>query len=115
MNGNPRLSANARAAIEHGKTEVFASAASAAELAIKVRLGKLPEAARLTYRLTESLAEQGFRPLAISIAHGQLAGLMPGIHRDPFDRILAAQSLIEGMPLVTSDPAFVGFGVDVVW
>lgn len=115
MNGNPRLSANARAAIEGESAEIYVSAVSAMELAIKVRLGKLPEAALLTHRLGESLAEQGFLPLPISIEHGRLGGLLPGNHRDPFDRLLAAQSIIESLPIVTSDAAFAAFGVEVVW
>ena len=115
MNGDPRLSPKARAAVGAEKAEVFVSAASAWELATKVRLGKLPDAARLTHRLTESLAEQSFKPLPIAIEHGRLGGLLPGQHRDPFDRILAAQALLEDLPLVTNDPAFAAFGVKVVW
>jgi PIN domain nuclease of toxin-antitoxin system len=115
MNGDPRLSPKARAAVGAETAEVFVSAASAWELATKVRLGKFPEAARLTHRLAESLAEQSFKPLAIAIEHGRLGGLLPGDHRDPFDRILAAQALLEDMPLVTNDAAFVGFGVKRLW
>jgi PIN domain nuclease of toxin-antitoxin system len=115
MIGDPRLSPKARAAVGAEEAEVFVSAASAWELAMKVRLGKLPDAARLTHRLTESLAEQNFKPLAIAIEHGRLGGLLPGQHRDPFDRILAAQALLEDMPLVTNDAAIAGFGVKVLW
>jgi PIN domain nuclease of toxin-antitoxin system len=115
MLGDPRLSAKARAAVGAEKAEVLVSAASAWELAMKVRLGKLPEAARLTHRLAESLTEQNFKPLAISIEHGRLGGLLPGRHRDPFDRILAAQALLEDLPLVTNDAAFESFGVKLLW
>jgi PIN domain nuclease of toxin-antitoxin system len=115
MLGDARLSPKARAAVGAEKAEVLVSAASAWELAMKVRLGKLPEAARLTHRLADSLAEQNFTPLAISIEHGRLGGLLPGQHRDPFDRILAAQALLEDLPLVTNDAAFVSFGVKVLW
>jgi PIN domain nuclease of toxin-antitoxin system len=115
MNGSPRLSKTARAAIESGGAEVYVSAASALELAIKVRIGKLPEAGRLTHRLAESLAEQEFLPLPVSIEHGRLGGLLPGDHRDPFDRLLAAQSLIENIPIVTDDSALRAFGAVVVW
>ena len=66
-------------------------------------------------RLAESLAEQGFRPLAISLEHGGRAGLLTGDHRDPFDRILAAQSLMENIPIVTNDAALIAFGVGVLW
>jgi PIN domain nuclease of toxin-antitoxin system len=115
MIGDPRLSQRARAAVGTENAEVFVSAASAWELAVKVRLGKLPQAARLTHRLSESLAEQSFKPLSISLEHGRLGGLLPGEHRDPFDRILAAQALLEDLTLVTVDPAFGHFGVKVLW
>jgi PIN domain nuclease of toxin-antitoxin system len=82
---------------------------------MKVRLGKLPQAARLTHRLAESLGEQGFKPLAISLEHGRVGGLLPSDHRDPFDRILAAQALLEDLTLVTGDRAFAAFGVKVLW
>jgi PIN domain nuclease of toxin-antitoxin system len=98
-----------------GSAETFVSAASAWELATKVRLGKLPIASRLTHRLPEILAEQGFRALAIGVEHGRLGGLLPGEHRDPFDRILAAQALIEDMTLITADRVFPTFGVKVLW
>lgn len=115
MEGDPRLSQRARAAVAAPSAEVFVSAASAWELATKVRLGKLPAAVRLTHRLHESLAEQNFKQLAITVEHGRLGGLLPGAHRDPFDRILAAQSLLENMALVTGDQVFPSFGVKVLW
>jgi PIN domain nuclease of toxin-antitoxin system len=94
---------------------VLVSAVSAWELATKVRLGKLPQAASLTHRLAESLAEQNFQPLSVSVEHGRLGGMLPGEHRDPFDRVLAAQALIENLPLVSNDAAFAGFGVKMLW
>jgi PIN domain nuclease of toxin-antitoxin system len=115
MIGDPRLSPKARAAVGAQDAEVLVSAASAWELAMKVRLGKLPDAARLTHRLAESLTEQNFRPLPITIEHGRLGGLLPGQHRDPFDRVLAAQALLEDLPLVSNDPAFREFGVKLLW
>ena len=115
MNGNPRLSERARAAVGAPSAEVFVSAASAWELAVKLRLGKLPEASRLTHRLAESLAEQEFRVLPIGLEHGRLGGLLPGAHRDPFDRVLAAQALLDDLLLVTNDAAFSTFGVKTLW
>jgi PIN domain nuclease of toxin-antitoxin system len=115
MVGDERLSPRARAAVGAKSAEVFVSAASAWELATKVRLGKLPAAARLTHRLSESLAEQNFRQLGITIEHARLGGLLPGRHRDPFDRVLAAQALLEDVALVTNDPAFAAFGVKTLW
>ena len=115
MIGNPRLSPRARAAVDAPNAEVLVSAASAWELAVKVRLCKLPEASRLTHRLAESLAEQNFKSLAISLEHGRLGGLLPGAHRDPFDRVLAAQALLDDLVLVTNDAAFSTFGVKTLW
>ena len=115
MIGNPRLSPRAREAVGAPSAEVFVSAASAWELAVKLRLGKLPEAGRLTHRLAESLAEQEFKTLPISLEHGRLGGLLPGAHRDPFDRMLAAQALLEDLVLVTNDPALPTFGVKTLW
>ncbi len=115
LQGNERLSNTARVAIEDTHADVFVSAAVAWEIATKVRLGKLPEAVRLAGRFEETLAEQSFHPLAITVAHARRAGMLPGSHRDPFDRILAAQAEAEGMSLVTTDRLFAGFGVPTIW
>jgi PIN domain nuclease of toxin-antitoxin system len=115
MIGDPRLSPKARAAVGAPGAEILVSAASAWELAIKVRLGKLPEAARLTHRLVESLAEQDFKALPISLEHARLGGLLPGRHRDPFDRLLAAQALVNDLVLVTNDSAIAAFGPRTLW
>jgi len=102
-------------AIEAAGAEVFVSAASAWEIATKVRVGKWPEAAPIAARIEGVIRENGFFDLAVTIEHGRLAGALPGAHRDPFDRMLAAQALVEGMPLVTADPAFRAFAVPVIW
>lgn len=60
-------------------------------------------------------AENAFQPLPISLEHARLAGFLPMRDRDPFDRVLAAQSEIEGMPLITADPVFQTFGTQVLW
>ena len=61
------------------------------------------------------IAREGFTPLPVTVEHGSRAGLLPGPHRDPFDRMLAAQAHAEGLALVTADNAFEGYGVTVVW
>jgi len=91
------------------------SAVSAWEIATKVRLGRLPAAADLVQDFVADLARQRIRILDVSADHGIRAGSLPGPHRDPFDRMLAAQAEIEGMPLVTADPAFRQFNVRTVW
>lgn len=112
---NPKLSRTAHRLIEDRSNEVFVSAVVVWEMAIKGHSGKW-EAARSIAEQTESIvAESGFMPLAISLAHAGLAGSLPGVHRDPFDRLLAAQAACEEMSLVTADRGLSAFGVEVVW
>ncbi len=61
------------------------------------------------------ITAQAFTPLDITILHAQRAGRLPGDHRDPFDRMLAAQAQIEDLPIVSNDAAFTGFSVERVW
>lgn len=91
------------------------SAASGWEIATKARLGKLPEAGDVPENLAGYLRKAGFLELSISMAHARLAGSLPGGHRDPFDRILAAQAQIEGLPVVTRDPEIAHLGASTVW
>jgi PIN domain nuclease of toxin-antitoxin system len=91
------------------------SAASAWEIATKVRLGRLPAAERLAASMRDYLPAQGFVALDVTLDHALRAGSLAGAHRDPFDRMLIAQSLAEGMPLVSNEAAFDVFGVARVW
>jgi len=113
--GSPQLSTTAAAVLGDTGTAIVVSAVSGHEIATKYRLGKLPVPARLAEHLEQMVAENGWQPLPLSIAHAQLAGRLPGAHKDPFDRMLAAQALIEDMPLVTKDSAVAGFGVKTIW
>jgi len=115
LDDNPRLSQNARKAFLDPETTLTVSAVSAWELANKVRLGKWPAVARFAEHFVETVEGLGYKILPISAKHAQLAGLMRSAHRDSFDRMLAAQSSIEGMPLVTADPVFKAFGTKVIW
>lgn len=110
-----RLSGAARAAIEAETADVYVSVASAWEMAIKVGLGKWPEAAGLLDNFAESLIAPGFRLLPIGLNHTRIAGLLKSIHRDPFDRLLVAQAMIEGLSLVSSDSKVIGMGAEIVW
>ncbi len=110
-----RLSARALAAIGNSDNEVLVSAASAWEIATKVKLGKLPEAADAVLRFEPLIAADGFTPLPIAARHALLAGAYPQAHRDPFDRMLAAQSELEGATLVTQDPALAAFPCARLW
>lgn len=112
---DPRLPAQPRKVLRSGANDVFVSSASAWEICTKHRLGKLPEAERITSAFEAVLATEGFRALPISVRHGQLSGNLPGLHRDPFDRMLIAQALIEDLTLVSNETRFDGFGVSRLW
>lgn len=111
----PSLSVRARAVIAEPRNEVLVSAASAWEVSTKYRLGKLPSARELMQDFGGWLQRAGFRELPIIIAHAERAGAWPQPHRDPFDRMLAAQSVIEALPLVSCDEALSAFGIERVW
>jgi PIN domain nuclease of toxin-antitoxin system len=96
-------------------TTVFVSAVSALEIAIKVRLGRLPSMEAHIDQFNEGVVGDGFVHLNVHYEHAWTAGLLPGAHRDPFDRTLAAQSICEAMPIITGDPAFASFGCKVIW
>ena len=95
--------------------DIVVSAASAWEIATKFRIGKLPECEAVAIDVAGHIAGQGFVELAIGVADAERAGRLPGPHRDPFDRMLAAQALAREYPLVSVDPVFDGFGVVRVW
>ena len=109
------LSRVAKRAIESEANTVFVSAASAFEVTTKYRLGKLPEAAELALNFESIVQDEGFRPLPISLGHATRAGSLRGAHKDPFDRMLVAQSLSEAMFLVSNEVPFDTFGVNRLW
>lgn len=113
--GDETLSAKARDAILDEDNSVFVSAASAWEIATKHRLGKLPQAEPIVADIAGAIAEEGFLELAIGVQHGQASGALPPIHRDPFDRMLAAQALAESMALVSNDRIFDAYGAVRLW
>ena len=114
LKGSARLPAPVRSSIESAEA-VFVSAASAWEITTKFRIGKLNEHAAVAVDVAAAILRTGFEPLPISVAHAQLAGSLKGAHRDPFDRMLAAQALLEALPLLTDDPAIAGLGVRTQW
>lgn len=113
--GDPQLSVAARAAIGNEDNEVLVSAASAFEISTKFRIGKLAEAAIIATDMTACLREQDFDQLAITVQHGQRAGALPGPHKDPFDRMLIAQAQAEGIPIVSNEAIFDGYGIQRIW
>jgi len=106
-----RLGRGARQAITNPRSEVYVSAASAWEVAIKEALGKL----RLgKANLEAEIAANGFLELTVRIRHALIAGRLPSVHDDPFDRMLVAQAQAEELAVVTADPVFERYGVQVV-
>jgi PIN domain nuclease of toxin-antitoxin system len=110
-----RLPDRARGVLGDQRTEVLLSAASSWEIAIKYKLGKLPlPEAPLTY-VPSRMAASGCTGLAVEHAHVLRAGQLPLHHRDPFDRVLIAQAQILGTPVVSCDPAFAAYEVELLW
>lgn len=111
-----RLSETARAQIEAPENRLFVSSATAWELAIKYRWSKFPEAEVLVAQYTSSVDELGADELPIDATHALRAGGLRWSHRDPFDRMLVAQAMIENMSLVSRDRAIGELaGLSVVW
>jgi PIN domain nuclease of toxin-antitoxin system len=108
-----RLSSAARSAVASSTSVVYVSAASIWEIAIKASIGKLRLATEDRARLGGLVAECGFREIAVTAAHAAGVLDLPLHHADPFDRILVAQALAEGLTIVTGDPAFSAYGVSV--
>lgn len=107
----PALSPAIRGAISDPANEVFISIAALWELVIKTSSGKLT----LPDDLETMVATQRFSILAISFAHLRRNATLPWHHRDPFDRIMIAQGLAEGIPIATADRRFSAYGVQIVW
>ncbi|MEO9226719.1 MAG: type II toxin-antitoxin system VapC family toxin [Gemmatimonadaceae bacterium] len=113
--GDARLSKRARSAISDESNDIFVSAATAWEIATKVRLVKLPLPALEGAAMLRAITSQGFHELSVTVAHGERAGSLAGDHRDPFDRMLIAQAHAEAMSIVSNEAIFEGFGVTRVW
>ena len=107
--GSPALGENATKAIRNASA-VYVSAASEWELAIKAALGKV----ELRRSLLEAALDAGFEPLAISFQHAQTVRTLKPIHKDPFDRLLVAVALVEGLTLVSSDALLAQYPIRVI-
>ncbi|MBX3570320.1 MAG: type II toxin-antitoxin system VapC family toxin [Rhizobiaceae bacterium] len=109
------LPAPVRTLIEDHSEDVFVSAISAYEMALKFRLGLWPDAGPLVKSFDSIIEEAHFRLLPVTSTHAIRAGLLATIHRDPFDRILAAQAMIEDLRIVSRDKQFELLGAARVW
>lgn len=113
--GDKALSPKANAAIANSENQVFVSAASAWEITTKFRIGKLDHAAIVAEDIAAAVREEGFQELAILFSHTEAAGALQGDHRDPFDRVLIAQAMLESMSFVSNEVRFDAFPVRRLW
>ena len=108
LENNATLSGDARDAIIEGKNIVFVSSVSAWEISIKKAMGKL----KVPDNLQEEVGLHRFTPLNINFEHAKLAGELPNIHKDPFDRMRIAQTIIEKLTRVTRDSLIAQYNVN---
>jgi len=109
-----RFSPKARRLLQRRETDILLSVASVWEIAIKHGLGKLRLPEPLEQWVPSRVRMGQTTILAIELAHALRVASLPTLHRDPFDRLIVAQALVEGVPLLTADPALAGYGADVV-
>lgn len=111
---DPSLSSRIRTEIEDIENTIYVSSASVWEISTKFRIGKLPEASSVATNVPEWIIKAGFQPLPITAEHAQLAGIWDIGHRDPFDRMLAAQAKLENLQLATTDKALSLFPIQLL-
>jgi PIN domain nuclease of toxin-antitoxin system len=110
-----RLSSHARQLIGDAQNRLFFSAASGWEIAIKARLGRISFAAQPGTFIPDQLTRNALEVLPVHLSHALHVFGLPGHHRDPFDRLLVAQSQLEDLPLLTADPLIAQYDVDTLW
>lgn len=115
LHDSPMLGKAARIAMMDSDSEILVSAASAMEITTKFRLEKWMESKWLALNFIQSIADEGFLHLPISLEHAALAGSLGIDHKDPFDRFLVAQAQIESLPLVSNEKLFDSFGIERIW
>jgi PIN domain nuclease of toxin-antitoxin system len=115
VTADPRLSASAKAVLDDGRVRRCVSSVTAFEIANKFRIGKLEFAREIIEHFDAALDDAGFEKLAVTTTHALLAGQMRSDHKDPFDRMLAAQARLETLILVTIDQAFDDFDIERLW
>lgn len=112
---DPHLSTTAKTLIADSETEVIISAVTGYELTLKASAGRLTLPGNIEQFVPSRIATEGFTSLPISVGHAARAGTLPLIHRDPFDRLLVAQAQMEGISILTADPAIGQYDVEVIW
>ena len=110
-----RLSPKARKIMEDGDNEILVSAASAWEIAIKTQLGKLRLPVSPELFISEQLLKHSFNSLPVSFSHALHVYVLPLLHRDPFDRLLISQSVLEQLPILTADKTISQYDIKTIW
>jgi PIN domain nuclease of toxin-antitoxin system len=115
IDNDRRLPTRVRALMGDGSNVLLFSAASGWEIAIKARLGKLQLPEELASFLTAQLVRNHVTILSIHLSHTLHVYTLPALHRDPFDRLLVAQSQLEQLPILTADPLIQQYNVQTIW
>ncbi len=110
-----RLPSRVREIIADGKNELFFSAASCWEIAIKTQLGRISLPGRPDVFISEQMTMNAVQGLPIQASHALHVFNLPHLHRDPFDRIIVAQSQLEGLPIITSDALIAQYDIKIIW
>jgi len=111
MTGSDRLEPVWVQVISDPRNSIMVSAISAAEISIKTSIGKLPPPPE---PLGDAIPNAGFQGLPFTIAHGEVLASLPWHHKDPFDRMIIAQGIVENCPILTADPVFGQYGIQVI-
>lgn len=115
IGGSSRLSSAARILIEDSENEKFVSIVSIWEIAVKVSIGKMSLSSPFDILFPHQLQINGFELLPVEVEHTSVVASLPFHHRDPFDRLLIAQSIIEDFAIVTADSAFADYTAKLLW
>ena len=115
LRGDASLSSRAADLLDDPSTQPLVSAATAYELCYKSARGKLTEADALCADFAHEIAAADCTELPLTVRHARAAARLDAFHRDPFDRLLIAQALVEGVPIVSSEEVFDRYGVERVW
>ncbi len=112
---DPKLSLRVRGIISNGENEVFISAATGWEIAIKAQIGRLKMPDEPRRFILEQLKINGMKSLPIEMRHALHISTLPIHHQDPFDRMLIAQAQMEELPVLSADPQFGKYEVTIIW
>ena len=113
--GDKKLSAQARSLIEDPNNRVLLSIVSLWEVVVKASTGKLPLSRTFPDLIRQDVDGNGIEVLPTTLAHLEALAVLPLLHRDPFDRLLIAQSISEGIPIVGTDMAFDQYSITRLW